>query len=99
MQVFEPANPFIVLDRNERGIDLALELGGPFELFPVPELDRRQAKGQPIFRQRKARMHQDATVRMMAYPTILVPAAVDGLRKSNSSGLRLKCSLEIFISF
>lgn len=87
-QILEPENAFLGLDRNARGIDLALELGSPFEFFPVPELDHRQAKGQPVFRHRKAGIHQDAIDRMVVYPAILVPAAIDGLRKSNIVGLR-----------
>jgi hypothetical protein len=39
LQVLQPADTLLLLDRHPRRIDLLFESGGPFELFPGPELD------------------------------------------------------------
>ena len=79
LQIFQPPNAFLLLDRNTRRIDLLLERGGPFEFLPGPEFDGRQPERQPLGRHRQARMHQDAADRVRSQATRLVPPAVYAL--------------------
>jgi hypothetical protein len=37
LQVFEPSDALLLLDRNSRWVSLSLERGGPFKFFPGPE--------------------------------------------------------------
>ena len=60
IQVFDPANTLLLLDRNAIWIDTSLERIGPLELVPGPKLRGAQAQGQPDRTHSKAGMQQDS---------------------------------------
>src|SRR5215470_4784332 len=60
LHVLQPPDAFFLLDRYPRRIDLLLERGGSLKLLPAPELDGCQPQGNPFYRHRQARMHQNS---------------------------------------
>jgi hypothetical protein len=45
--IFQPFEAFFFFNRDARGIDVALERRGSFELFARPKLDRPRPSGRP----------------------------------------------------
>ena len=70
-QIVEPAHAFLLVDRHPGGVDLAFQRGGSLELVARPELGRRQAERQPLRRDGKAGMHQQAADRMLLMAALL----------------------------
>src|SRR5689334_12480022 len=64
LQILQPPDAFLLLDRNARRVDLFLECSGPLEFLAGPEFDGRQPKRKPLGCYREARMHQDAANRV-----------------------------------
>ena len=54
LEVFQPPNTFLLLDRNPRWIDLSLERERSLEFVAGPEFDRPQPQRKPFSRDRQA---------------------------------------------
>ena len=50
LEVFQPADAFLLLNGDSRRIDLPLECCRTLELLPVPELDGGKTKWKPVGR-------------------------------------------------
>jgi hypothetical protein len=87
LEVFQPADAFLLLDRNPRQVDSLLERRCSLEMLAGPEFDRGQAEWKTFARHGQTRVHQDATNRMRADTTGFVSSAVDVVGHADEIGL------------
>lgn len=83
LQVLQPANAFLLLDRHAHGIDLGRQSSLALELLAVPELDRGDAQRQAVGRHGEARMHEDAADGMHCLAPVLGVASPNALREAD----------------
>src|SRR4029077_19663461 len=76
LEIFQPPDAFLFLDRNPGRIDLLFKRCRPLEFLPGPELNGRQPQRHTLDCNCEARMHQDAANRMRSEATRLIPSTV-----------------------
>jgi hypothetical protein len=86
LEVFQPADALLLLDRNPSQVDSLLERRCSLELLTGPKLDRGQPEWKTFACHGQARMHQDAANRVRADTTGFVPPAVDVVGHTNEIG-------------
>jgi hypothetical protein len=80
LQVFQPSDALLLLNRYPRLVDFFLKRRQPLEFLAGPELGGGKTKRQPLTRDCKTRMHQDAANSVRPEASGLVAAAIHTLR-------------------